>query len=111
MSHADLRDINLTGDVNLGLNANLRMRDSVLTGDVDIGSRSLAQFRSSVTVSGTVTCFGSGTVGLEPPAGLTLVDSLNGPVMTSEGGLGWAFRSAVFGAPTFVGTGGFNGCN
>ncbi len=112
LSHADLRDIDLTGDVNLGLNANLRMRDSVLTGNVDIGGRSLAQFRSSVTVSGTVTCFGSGTVGLGSTVPLTLVDSQGGDVRTSANGVAWVFRGAVFGpSPTFVGTGGFNGCN
>lgn len=110
-ANADFRDTDLTGNVLVGESANFRTRNSLITGNVTIGSRSLAVFNSSATVDGIVNCQGSGTVGLGQPVGLTLVDSLSGPVSTSAGGIGWAYRAAVFGAPNFVGAGGFNGCN
>jgi len=111
LASADLRDVSLTGNVQAAENANFQTRNSVITGNITIGSRSLAVFSSpATTVDGTVICQGSGTVGLGPPTALTLVDSQFGPVSTSAGGTGWAFRGAVFGAPNFAG-GGFNGCN
>lgn len=112
MANADFRDMSFTGNVQVVENATFRTRNSTITGNITIGSRSLAVFNATpTTVDGIVTCLGSGTVGLGPPAGLTLVDSQSGPVLTSAGGIGWAFRGAVFGAPNFVGAGGFNGCN
>lgn len=110
-ANADFRDMEITGAVQVAENANFRTRSSTITGDITIAPRSLAVFNSSATVNGFVHCRGSATVGLDPVTGLTLVDSQGGPVSTSEGGLGWAFRAAVFGAPTFGPGGGFNGCN
>ncbi len=111
MGNADFRDAEINGSIQVVETSNLRVRNSALTGFINIAPRSLAVFNSSATVDGIVNCQGSGTVGLGPKVGLTLVDSLSGPVRTSAGGIGWAFRAAVFGEPTFVGGGGFNGCN
>ena len=111
LASADLRDANLTGFVQAVENANFLTRNSMITGSITVGSRSLAVFGPpATTVNGVVSCQGSATVGLVPVQALTLRDSLSGPVTTSAGGIGWAFRGAVFGAPNFAG-GGFNGCN
>lgn len=110
-ANADFRDVNFTGNMLVVENSNFRTRNSLLTGNVTIGSRSLAVFNASTTVDGLVFCQGSGTVGMGPPVPLTLVDSQGGAVSTSAAGVGWVFRGAVFGGPTFVPPGGFNGCN
>ena len=110
-ANADFRDAAFTGNLRVVENSNFRTRNSMITGNVTIGSRSLAVFNSTTSVDGFVSCQGSGTVGLGPPTPLTLVDSQSGPVATSAGGIGWAFRGAIFGAPTFVFPGGLNGCN
>lgn len=101
-ANADFRDMDFTGNVQVAENANFRTRRSTLTGNVSIGSRSLAVFSSTASVEGVVFCLGSP---------ISFVDSLFGPVSTTAGGLGRIFRGVVFGAPTFVGAGGFNGCD
>ena len=105
-SNADFRDALISGGLSVFQNSNLRVRNS----DVAVGTRSLAVLNRSATVAGNVNCLGSGTVGLNPPTGLTLVAG-GVPVTTSAGGLGWAYRAAVFGSPTFVAGGRFVGCN
>ena len=111
LTNADFRNANITGDMTVRLGSWLRLRaPSSVTGNINITPDSMAQFQSGPTISGTVTCFGSGTVGLSPTVGLTLVDSMGGNVVTSEGGVAWAFRANASGNPNFL-SGGFSGCN
>lgn len=79
MTNADFRDVDITGNVDLFLNSNLRLRDQgtvpgnvTVTGNININRSNLAQFRSSAVINGNINCnggllFGSPNVINSPP--------------------------------------------